>query len=49
MREMPKWGWKHSAMFIASVLCATSALVAAGLADASTDPAAATVQALPRR
>lgn len=36
---MSKWGWKYSVIFAISVLFATSALVAAGLAD-SADPTA---------
>ena len=32
---MSKWGWKQSAIFLVVLACATSVLVAAGLAEAS--------------
>lgn len=32
---MSKWGWKQSATFLVVLACATSMLVAAGLADVS--------------
>lgn len=32
---MSNWGWKQSVMFLVGWACATSVLVAAGLAEAS--------------
>jgi hypothetical protein len=34
---MAKWGWKAGAAFLVALVCATSALVAAGL-DEPSDP-----------
>ena len=42
---MSTWGWKQHAMFMVGVLCATGALVAAGLADAAATPPPAAISA----
>lgn len=40
---MSKWGWKHSAMFAITLMCAIGALVAAGLAETPAPDTAATI------